>query len=72
MNYNQPTISNIKKMYHEIDLNQIFNANYICKILSCSASTARYILLKLRTIDVVTPVTGKGKGQYRFKYKTEK
>ena len=26
---------------------------------------------KLREIDVVVPITGKGKGQYRFKYKSE-
>ena len=70
-NYSQPTINNIKKLYEDIELNQIFNVNYISKILSCSTSTARKLIAKLRDMGVVVPVKGKGKGQYRFKYKTE-
>ena len=71
MNYNQPTINNIKQLYEDIELNQIFNVSYISKVLSCSTSTARKLIAKLRDMDVVVPVKGKGKGQYRFKYKSE-
>ena len=71
MNYNQPTINNIKQLYEDIELNQIFNVSYISKVLSCSTSTARKLIAKLRDMDVVVPVRGKGKGQYRFKYKSE-
>ena len=70
-NYNQATINNISRLYEDIELNQIFNTAYICKLFSCSSSGARKILAKLRTIDVVVPIKGKGKGQYRFKYKSE-
>ena len=70
-NYNQATINNINRLYEDIELNQIFNTGYICKLFSCSSSGARKILARLRIIDVVVPVKGKGKGQYRFKYKSE-
>ena len=70
-NYTQATINNITRLYNDIELNQIFNVSYICKTLSCSNSTAGYVMLKLRNMDVVVPVAGKGKGQYRFKYKSE-
>ena len=70
-NYNQATINNINRLYEDIELNQIFNTGYICKLFSCSSSGARKILARLRIIDVVVPVRGKGKGQYRFKYKSE-
>ena len=65
MNYNQPTINNIKQLYEDIELNQIFNVSYISKVLSCSTSTARKLIAKLRDMDVVVPVRGKGKGQYK-------
>ena len=70
-NYNQATINNINRLYEDIELNQIFNTGYICKLFSCSSSGARKILARLRIIDVIVPVKGKGKGQYRFKYKSE-
>ena len=69
--YNQATIQNIEKLYEDIELNQIFSTGYICKVLLCARSTAKNIMSKLREIDVVVPITGKGKGQYRFKYKSE-
>ena len=69
--YNQATIKNIVTIYNDIEINQIFGPGYICKILACARSTGKYLMSKLREMDVVVPIKGKGKGQYRFKYKTE-
>lgn len=45
---------------------KFFGAGEVVKILNCSPSTARKIMLKLREIEVVREVKGKGKGKYRF------
>ena len=69
--YSKPTNEKIKILYLDIDVNQVFSAAYVKKILSCADSTARSLIMRLREMDVVVPVTGKGKGMYRFKYDNE-
>ena len=71
-NYNEPTPSNIKKIYNKINTNQIFGASNVVEILNCSYATAKAIINKLhKDIDVIVPVIGFGKGKYRFKNKGE-
>lgn len=69
--YNEPTIISLQQIYEGIDVNQIFGSAYLVKILECSDRTARNLMAKLREMDVIVPVTGKGKGMYRFKYDNE-
>ena len=69
--YNEPTIINLRNIYNQVEVNQIFGSSYIMKILDCSERTARNLLSKLKDMDVVIAVTGKGKGMYRFKYTEE-
>ena len=64
--YNEPSKANILKVYDEIEKNQIFGTKEIEEILSCSPSTARAVMAKLRDMEVVTAVKGKGKGKYVF------
>lgn len=64
--YNEPTRVNILKVYDEIEKNQIFGTKEIEEILACSPSTARAVMVKLRDMEVVTAVKGKGKGKYIF------
>ncbi|WP_333647948.1 ATP-binding protein [Lacrimispora sp.] len=71
-NYNEPTKKNITLVYKEIETNQIFSTGDIEKILDCSSSTARAIMAKMRDMEVVVGVIGKGKGKYRFIYMNEK
>ena len=71
-NYNAPTIEYLYQLYDLVDVNQIFSSAYIAKALDCSERTGRNIMAKLRQIDAVVPVSGKGKGMYRLKYKDEK
>ena len=69
--YNVPTVHNLKAIYDDIELNQVFGSVYLMKILECSDRAARRLLAKLREMDVVIAVTGRGKGIYRFKYESE-
>lgn len=69
--YNEPTIMYLRNLYDQIELNQVFGSSYIMKILDCSERTARNLLTKLKDMGAVVPVTGKGKGLYRFKYTVE-
>lgn len=54
-----------------MDNNQIFGASDIKRILKCSPSTASEIMSKMREMNAVMAVKGKGKGKYRFAYKDE-
>lgn len=69
--YNEPTILNLRNIYNQVEVNQIFGSSYIVKILDCSERTARNLLTKLKEMGAVITVTGKGKGMYRFKYTEE-
>ncbi len=64
--YKEPTKKNIIQVYGSIDTNQIFGASDVSKILDCAPSTAGEIMSKLREMNVVRAVKGKGKGKYRF------
>ena len=65
--YNEASVLNLKSVYEQMEANQVFNTAYLMKILECSIRTARRLLAKLREMNVVSPVAGKGKGMYRFK-----
>jgi ATP-dependent DNA helicase RecG len=71
-NYNEPTRNNILHIYKKIMGNQLFGTAEVKKILGCSETTARTIMVKMREdLNVVVAVTGKGKGKYRFSYEEE-
>ena len=59
--YNEPSKANILKVY-----DVIFGTRKIAEILDCSPSTARAVMTKLRDMEVVKAVNGKGKGKYVF------
>ena len=62
--YNEPTVGNILRIYNEIETNQVFGAADVKKILKCSDSTASEIMSKLRELEVVVAVKGKGKSRF--------
>ena len=69
--FSKPTEQNLLEIYSNIEVNQVFGTAYIMKILDCSERTARNLLSKLKDMDVIIPVTGKGKGMYRLVYNQE-
>jgi len=70
-NFSEPTEKNIFRVYEEIETNQIFGAPEIKVILNCATTTSKDIMKKLRDMEVVRGVKGRGKGKYRFAYKSE-
>ena len=67
-NYNEPTPSNINKIYKATKANQVFGASDIKELLDCSYATAKNIISKLyNEIEVIVPEKKQGKGKYRFK-----
>lgn len=66
--YKEPTPSNIKEIYKTIQTNQVFGYSEVKTIISCSDSTARLIISKMRDdLCILMPIKGEGKGKYRFK-----
>ncbi|MCM1498242.1 MAG: putative DNA binding domain-containing protein [Clostridium sp.] len=65
------TRKNILILYHEIDMNQVFGAPEVERILGCSATASKDMMKKLRDMGVITKVNGRGKGKYRFAYRSE-
>ena len=65
--YSEPTKENIFKVYDAIEEKQIFSTKEIEEILGCSSSTARAVMMKLRDMNIVDTIVGKGKGKYIFK-----
>ena len=69
--YKNTTKENIIKLYYEVETNQIIGNKEICEILKKSKSNSAEIIKKLKEIDVIVQVNGKGRGKYRFKYESE-
>ena len=69
--YNKITKDYIMRVYSEMKMNQEFGAPEIEHLLGCSNSAAKRLMTKLKDMQVITPVKGKGKGKYRFVNKGE-
>ena len=69
--YNITVMNSMEKLYAGIVDDQVFGASDIEEILGCAKSTAAEMMRKLRDMEVVVPITGKGKGKYRLKYENE-
>ena len=67
----EPTKKNIITIYQAIASNQLFSASDVVTILKCAPSTSGKIMGKLKDMQLITPVKGKGKGKYRFINKDE-
>lgn len=64
-------VENILKVYDEVETNQIIGNSEVSRIIGKSKSTAVRVMKKLKEIDVIIQVNGKGRGKYRFKYESE-
>ncbi|MCD8038303.1 MAG: hypothetical protein LUE96_04385 [Lachnospiraceae bacterium] len=64
-NYSRKTNDYILKVYEAIDQNQIFGAPEVKNILGCSTSSSKEIMKKIRNLEIVEPVKGKGKYIFR-------
>ncbi|MCD7957071.1 MAG: putative DNA binding domain-containing protein [Lachnospiraceae bacterium] len=62
--FSEPTRLKILLIYQKIGNGQVFGTQDIVQIVGCSSSTARELLRKLRKMNVIEEVKGKGKGRY--------
>ena len=65
-NFNQKTKLNIIKVYDNISGKEIFSAKNVVSVLGCSSSAASEIIRKLKQINAVEEIKGKGKGKVVF------
>ena len=65
------TKENLLKVYDSIETNQVFGAPEVKELLGCTITASKDIMKKLRDINVVKQVKGRGKGKYRFVYESE-
>lgn len=64
-----PTRKNIAALYKEFALYEFFGGSDVQRVLKCSDNAATSILKKIMELSLVEPVTGHGKGKYKFKDK---
>ena len=69
--YFAKTKQNLLEVYNSVDINQVFGAPEVKKILGCTDTASKDIMKKLRNMGIITEVKGKGKGKYRFLYEGE-
>jgi len=54
----------MKAIIFDAEYNQIIGASYVEKLLGCSKTSAINLLNKMKTLNLIEPVAGKGKGKY--------
>lgn len=69
--YNIAVVNNLKEIHSYVNTDQIFVISDIESLLGCARFTAIALMKRLREMDIVVAVQGKGKGKYRMKYETE-
>lgn len=63
----RPTHDNIIKLYLALAENEIFGRQTIMQVTGLATSSAGTFLAGMMALDLLEPVTGHGKGKYRFK-----
>lgn len=65
--FNKIAKRNLSKFIRGIDAGEIFGVSRIREIVGCGASAAASALKKLQALELIVPVSGHGKGKFRFK-----
>lgn len=66
LNANKNIKDNAKKLFAHMSIDGIFGRNDIMEITSVSITAAGNLLNKLKEANLIEPVTGHGKGKYKF------
>lgn len=64
--FSEKTISHIYKMYDKFGFDMIFGRTAVGELLGLQNSSASKLLAKLLRAEIIEPVSGHGKGEYRF------
>ena len=66
LSYTQHTKQNILTVYRKLKDCEIFGRGDICKATGLSTTAAGDLLHKMIYAEMIAPVTGHGKGKYKF------
>ncbi len=64
--FSEKTISHIYSMYDKFGFDMIFGRTAVAELLGLQNSSASKLLAKLLRAEIIEPVSGHGKGKYRF------
>ena len=64
--FSEKTISHIYRMYDKFGFDVIFGRTVVGELLGLQNSSASKLLAKLLRAEIIEPVSGHGKGKYRF------
>lgn len=65
-NFSYKTIIHIYKLFDKYGYDDIFGRSMVAEVLEIQSSSASKLIKKLLSANIIEPVTGYGKGKYRF------
>ena len=71
LNASQATIAKAKAVFTNMDIDGVFGRSDIAVITNNSVTAAGNLITKLKNADLIEPVSGFGKGKYKFIYPKE-
>ena len=66
VNFSDKTVSHIQKMVETFGFDEIFGRNTVAELLDLRSSSVSKLFSKLIKAEIIEPVSGYGKGKYRF------
>ena len=66
VNFSDKTVSHIQKMVETFGFDEIFGRNTVAELLDLRSSSVSKLFSKLVKAEIIEPVSGYGKGKYRF------
>ena len=69
IDFSKRTMQHIETLYDEYGYNQLFGRSDVMKLVGLKSSAVSNLISKLLQVDIIEPVTGHGKGKYKFKHK---
>lgn len=66
VNFSDKTVSHIQKMVETFGFDEIFGRNIVAELLDLRSSSVSKLFSKLVKAEIIEPVSGYGKGKYRF------
>ena len=66
-NFSVKTTVHIHRLYEKFGFNGVFGRSAVMELLELKGSGASKLLSNLVQVDIIEPVSGHGKGKYKFK-----
>ena len=66
-NFSVKTTVHIHRLFEKVGFDEVFGRSAVMELLELKASGASKLLSNLVQADIIEPVSGHGKGKYKFK-----